>query len=740
MIVAQIHTVLQDRKIYEDALYIADLTNTLNTSEFIGDVVYTASLANEQALPEWLSINPATGIISGTPAHDDAHQIHQILITATDNADSTNNILNSYYLYVENVNDAPAVPAESLYAEIHKSSNSDEVSSLVWATDHEVEDGYWWRLIDTYHQLYTDQSQIVLPTGETKITDSNPFGDSQVTIFGDLGYTSTTKWSSGIEWTGTSSRSQEESGVSFYSVVSNIGDNYVAHEVLNDYGDTATIDDYVTEIVMTLNGTVTLLGEVYEADDFIVESRYDGVSGSRVDSVSGSAVSNSRTLMPIITNEGQLGFKSEGDLGIHTLGYNGLLYIFPEQQGTYGSISFKKDGSWEYQLDETDPDTIALGIESNPLNGTVGLETFVMEVSDGEATTSETIRIEVTGGHNQITATPDNTIEGGTTADILNGDQNVNVIYGNEGDDKLAGGGEGDALYGGLGDDVLEGEDGNDILYSGQGADIVDGGAGLDEFHLVADGTWGNGYVAYNAGSSANDIGTAEQIILQGYNRYTDITDGGGTEYDCLVLTDTSDALFLEDVFSEHNANATLSKDQDGRDSTARIVAIDAILAGAGDDIIDLTSITFADSVNNITLYGEDGNDHLWGASGDDIIRGGSGDDSLIGGSGYDRLSGGDGADKFIFTATSGSNSLEDFKAAENDEIIFYYRSDSVPENLTDSDVSLWLYDNIELHTKAPSVLTWNTLDQGLKVNLDLSFSVSSGDLNDQFVLDNVSF
>jgi Ca2+-binding RTX toxin-like protein len=76
----------------------------------VGDsLVYTASLANGDPLPAWLSFNAATGIFSGTPVNADVGGL-DIRITARDTSGAT--AMDVFHLAVANVNDAPvlAVP------------------------------------------------------------------------------------------------------------------------------------------------------------------------------------------------------------------------------------------------------------------------------------------------------------------------------------------------------------------------------------------------------------------------------------------------------------------------------------------------------------------------------------------------------------------------------------------------------------------------------------------------------
>ena len=114
--------------------------------------------------------------------------------------------------------------------------------------------------------------------------------------------------------------------------------------------------------------------------------------------------------------------------------------------------------------------------------------------------------------------------------------------------------------------------------------------------------------------------------------------------------------------------------------------------------------------------FGEEGNDVLWGSKGDDIIIGGVGDDILCGASGLDSLWGGEGADIFQFTSTSGNDMVFDFDVII-DTLEFYYLESAV-SSINDISVKVGL-------------LSWDTKDQGRVVQIDLSSTLTSNDIDD---------
>ena len=210
----------------------------------------------------------------------------------------------------------------------------------------------------------------------------------------------------------------------------------------------------------------------------------------------------------------------------------------------------------------------------------------------------------------------------------------------------LSGGDGDDNLLGFDSDDVLEGGDGSDTLDGVAGMDRLLGGAGDDELRFSQDGQW-SAYEAWNVGDKDHVI-DGQRITVAPRLKSFDYFDGGeGT--DRLVMTEHSDALFLRDIYGSQIADST------------RISGIEQIEAGAGDDLVDLTSRS--DVYGDVTVDGGSGHDILWSNAGNDLLNGGSGDDNLDGGRGADTLNGGDGSDYLygrlgadVLTGGSGSD------------------------------------------------------------------------------------
>jgi Ca2+-binding RTX toxin-like protein len=241
-------------------------------------------------------------------------------------------------------------------------------------------------------------------------------------------------------------------------------------------------------------------------------------------------------------------------------------------------------------------------------------------------------------------------LTGNSGNDVLTGTNIGDRIDGMGGDDILRGGAGDDAMLGGAGDDILLGGAGNDTLIGGSGSDALYGGAGDDTLQVAVDGNWSAAFAAFNAGSPGQ-TGSGELVNISGKARLFDLLDGGSGD-DLLQGTSGNDGIFLDDDFSPLPVVMG-----------PRVVGIEAIRTGDGDDVVDLTSNRYA--YGNLLLDGGNGNDVLWASAGNDAIEGGSGIDRLYGGAGGDLLAG--GTDDDTLNGASGADLL--IGGAGNDTI-----------------------------------------------------------------------
>ena len=248
------------------------------------------------------------------------------------------------------------------------------------------------------------------------------------------------------------------------------------------------------------------------------------------------------------------------------------------------------------------------------------------------------------------------------------------------------------------GSNKIETYGGNDVISLSDGDDwwADDNGPsenGQDIVNLSSSVQWSAGYYAQNM-DQTNAVGTGNIVQLTGKTRFSDVLDGG-VDTDTVNLTDSSDAFFLHDSYSGFHQWLALTPDSDGRDSYARLIELEVVNAGDGDDVIDMTSEDYSLDLLDMTLNGEAGDDILWAAQGDDTLNGGTGNDILNGSSGDDTLTGGSGADIFEFTATSGNDTITDYNQGEGDILRVYRRSTDTSEVSVDAvqDKIMWQAD-----------------------------------------------
>ncbi|CAK27816.1 Uncharacterized protein wiht hemolysin-type calcium-binding regions [Synechococcus sp. RCC307] len=189
----------------------------------------------------------------------------------------------------------------------------------------------------------------------------------------------------------------------------------------------------------------------------------------------------------------------------------------------------------------------------------------------------------------------------GTTSTTPKPPQQGLILKGSHRNDRLVGRGGNDRVYGRNGHDKLYGGRRNDVMYGGNHNDYLHGGSGRD---------------------------TA--------------------------------------VFSsrKNRINLNTTKWQNTGDGRDRLVSIENVNAGGGNDIV--TGNKFSNRLNGQNgrdvLNGGGGNDVLLGGGGNDQLRGGSGNDRLVGNQGNDHLWGGAGRDTFVLSEGSGYDRIRDFR------------------------------------------------------------------------------
>ncbi|HEY8577754.1 MAG TPA: peroxidase family protein [Devosia sp.] len=301
-------------------------------------------------------------------------------------------------------------------------------------------------------------------------------------------------------------------------------------------------------------------------------------------------------------------------------------------------------------------DRLVGGLGADNMNGGEGNDTYVVDdagdvVNESTGLPADVDTVEASISYTLAAGVENLTLIGG--ADINgNGNAQANVINGNDGINQLFGGAGDDVMNGDDDNDVLDGGLGNDVLNGGNGNDTVIGGAGDDTINVGS----GNDTIRYSATGFGNDTITGfDANPTQGGQDLIDLRGLGLTA--AMIGTANTSRIHIQDI-EDGAVDDTLITIRDAVGATVgtiRIEEVENTNFSATDFIFDAAAPTPfgapTEGANTITgnaaantINGLGGNDTLNGAGGDDVINGGEGADALNGGDGNDTLSGGIGS------------------------------------------------------------------------------------------------
>ncbi|MDQ8205834.1 putative Ig domain-containing protein, partial [Pelagicoccus sp. SDUM812003] len=103
-------TAIADQTATEDSAFSLDVSGSFSDVDEGDSLSYSATLQNGDPLPSWLSIDPTTGQLSGTPENADVGEI-AVTVTAIDTAGASAS--ETFGISVENTNDGPIVTSKS---------------------------------------------------------------------------------------------------------------------------------------------------------------------------------------------------------------------------------------------------------------------------------------------------------------------------------------------------------------------------------------------------------------------------------------------------------------------------------------------------------------------------------------------------------------------------------------------------------------------------------------------------
>ena len=251
------------------------------------------------------------------------------------------------------------------------------------------------------------------------------------------------------------------------------------------------------------------------------------------------------------------------------------------------------------------------------------------------------------------------------------GSDDIDHIYGDEGDDLIYGAGGNDVIEGGIGNDVIDGGNGddniqggidNDIIYGGEGDDVIDGGAGNDS--LYGDKGVASGYTKGSDAFNGEKITFGENFGLGGIfykdaksgptdgndkiktGPGLDFVDGqggsdqifvnlmGGSETSYVNITDSGEGQFDRDVLTieatEYADNLLMRMNEAGTLGFVALLPEDGNVSSTNANK-NIERVNFTNGIDVVNLYANGGDDKVVvdGTAAVTNIDGGAGNDTF---------------------------------------------------------------------------------------------------------------
>jgi Ca2+-binding RTX toxin-like protein len=592
---------LADQQAMEDAPFSLVVPAGTFADVDAGDTLtYSATLANGAALPPWLSFNPVTRTLSGTPLNGNMGML-AIAITATDTGNLSAS--DTFSLTVTNVNDAPTVVAPLADQQATQGTLFNVV--VPTGTFADVDAG------DILAYSVTLANGATLPTWlsfnpATRTFSGTPQGSDVGTLDVRVTATDTGNLSVADVFALTIAPSGGTAGndILIGTNGNDLLDGLAGDDILQGLaGNDTLLGGAGSDLLDGGTGTDTMQGgtgnDMYVVDatgDVVTENLNEGT-----DTVQSSITHTLGANVENLTLTGTAAINGTGNALDNVLMGNSAANIL-----TGG------DGS-DTLLGGAGNDTLQGGLGNDLLDGGTGTDTTI------GGTGNDTYLVDVPGDvvtelANEGTDTVQSSITYTLGANVenftLTGTANLN--------------GTGNAL-----DNILTGNGGINVLTGWAGNDTYVVGAGDTVVESLNEGTdTVQSSVTWTLESNV------ENLTLTG----TANINGTGSSANNILIGNSS--------------NNTLDGGS-GDDTLLGGLGNDQLNAGSGNDVLN-----GGDGTD--TLDGGSGNDQLLGGAGNDALTGGSGADQFTGGTGNDALMGGSGNDLYNFARGEGQDTISD--------------------------------------------------------------------------------
>jgi Ca2+-binding RTX toxin-like protein len=625
-------------------------------------LTYTATMANGQALPSWLTFNAQAGTISGIPAYANIGTL-DVTIRATDGGGLST--FAGFKLDITRAANQTLIGTEG--ADILTARSGDDSLQGLGAND----------------QLFGGAGNDVLDGGAGADSMSGGLGndtyvvDNAADVVTENANEGVDTVQSSVTWTlGNNVENLTLTGAAAINGTGNALDNVLTgNSAANIFKGGLGNDTYVVGAGDTVSESANQGTDMVIADfNYTLGSNVENLTLAGTGDINGTG----NTLNNVLTGNGGANVLN-GSTGADTL------------IGGAGNDSYTVDNINDVVIENADE----------------GIDTVSTTVTYTLAANIENLKLTGTGAINGT---------GNQLANVLTGNSVGNLLSGLEGNDSLIGGAGADTLIGGSGDDVYTVDNLGDVVVeaTNEGLDTVNSSVSyalsvnIENLTLTGTGSvnaTGNAMdntIIGNAGSNILDGGAGADTMIGGKGNdtyYVDhagdlVTENAAEGTDTVkstidyVLADTLENLTLlaEAVHGTGNAannvmvgnaSANVLAGGAGNDIFDGAGGADTLIGGAGNDtylVNDSTVViqeaaaegtdlvkasadyTLSDNIENLTMvgfeaingYGNAGSNVMTGNMAANLLYGDAGNDTFDGAGGADTLIGGLGNDLYL--------------------------------------------------------------------------------------------